>query len=72
MISTATLRNQHSLTTNLLAFTYADGVNNVLINGTDSGLTDLDMFYFKVVHPMVMLLVDQFPTILHLMILNQV
>ena len=32
----------------LAAFTYADGVNNVLINGTDSGLTDLDMFYFKV------------------------
>jgi len=29
-------------------FTYADGINNVLIDGTDSGLTDLDMFYFKV------------------------
>jgi len=32
----------------LAAFTYADGVNNVVINGSDSGLTDLDMFYFKV------------------------
>ena len=32
----------------LAAFTYADGVNNVIINGSDSGLTDLDMFYFKV------------------------
>ena len=32
----------------LAAFTYADGVNNVIINGTDSGLTDLDMFYYKV------------------------
>ena len=32
----------------LATFTYADGVNNVLIDGTDSGLTDLDMFYFKV------------------------
>ena len=30
------------------SFTYADGVNNVLIDGVDSGLTDLDMFYFKV------------------------
>ena len=29
-------------------FTYADGINNVLIDGVDSGLTDLDMFYFKV------------------------
>ena len=32
----------------LATFTYADGINNVLIDGTDSGLTDLDMFYFKV------------------------
>ena len=32
----------------LATFTYADGINNVLIDGTDSGLTDLDMYYFKV------------------------
>ena len=32
----------------LATFTYADGVNNVLIDGVDSGLTDLDMFYFKI------------------------
>ena len=32
----------------LATFTYADGINNVLIDGVDSGLTDLDMFYFKV------------------------
>ena len=32
----------------LASFTYADGINNVLIDGVDSGLTDLDMFYFKV------------------------
>tara|TARA_X000001036_G_scaffold93338_1_gene85890 strand:- start:893 stop:7885 length:6993 start_codon:yes stop_codon:yes gene_type:complete len=32
----------------LATFTYADGVNNVLTDGTDTGLTDLDMFYFKV------------------------
>ena len=32
----------------LATFTYADGINNVLIDGTDTGLTDLDMFYFKV------------------------
>ena len=29
-------------------FTYADGINNVLIDGVDSTLTDLEMFYFKV------------------------
>ena len=38
----------HSLTTNLQPLFYADGLNNVLINGSDSGLTDLDMYYFKV------------------------
>ena len=32
----------------LATFSFADGMNNVLINGTDSGLTDLDMYYFKV------------------------
>jgi len=32
----------------LATFTFADGMNNVLINGTDSQLTDLDMYYFKV------------------------
>jgi hypothetical protein len=32
----------------LAAFTYADGVNSVVINGADSGLTDLDMYYYKV------------------------
>ena len=32
----------------LATFAYADGLNNVLINGGDSGLTDLDMYYFKV------------------------
>ena len=32
----------------LATFAYADGLNNVLINGSDSGLTDLDMYYFKV------------------------
>ena len=36
--------SHHKLST----FTYADGINNVLIDGTDTGLTDLDMFYFKV------------------------
>ena len=30
-------------------FTYADGINAVLIDGVDSGLTDLDMYYFKIV-----------------------
>ena len=32
----------------LSCFQYADGVNNVIIDGSDSGLTDLDMFYYKV------------------------
>ena len=32
----------------LATFTFADGMNNVLIDGTDSQLTDLDMYYFKV------------------------
>ena len=32
----------------LSCFQYADGVNNVIIDGTDSQLTDLDMFYYKV------------------------
>ena len=32
----------------LATFTYADGINNVLIDGVDSGLSDLDMYYFKI------------------------
>jgi len=32
----------------LATFSFADGMNNVLIDGTDSTLTDLDMYYFKV------------------------
>ena len=32
----------------LATFSFADGMNNVLIDGTDTGLTDLDMYYFKV------------------------
>ncbi len=32
----------------LATFSFADGMNNVLIGGTDSQLTDLDMYYFKV------------------------
>ena len=32
----------------LATFSFADGMNNVIIDGSDSGLTDLDMYYFKV------------------------
>jgi len=32
----------------LSCFQYADGVNNVGIDGVDSGLTDLDMYYYKI------------------------
>ena len=32
----------------LSCFQYADGVNNVIIDGVDSNLTDLDMYYYKV------------------------
>tara|TARA_B100000287_G_scaffold185102_1_gene175035 strand:- start:4285 stop:11019 length:6735 start_codon:yes stop_codon:yes gene_type:complete len=32
----------------LSCFQYADGMNNILIDGTDSGLTDLEMYYYKV------------------------
>ena len=56
----------------LSCFQYADGVNNVIIDGSDSGLTDLDMFYYKVVEHMVMLLVVQLVTFPRLTILNQI
>lgn len=32
----------------LTAFTYADGVNEVVINSEPTGLTDLDMYYHKI------------------------
>ena len=32
----------------LTAFAYADGVNNVLLGSEETGLTDLDMYYYKV------------------------
>ncbi|MGA1049657.1 MAG: tail fiber domain-containing protein, partial [Minisyncoccia bacterium] len=31
----------------LTAFEYADGVNNVIRNSSDTGYTDLDMYYYK-------------------------
>jgi len=36
--------SHHKLTT----FTYADGVNKVILGSTQTSLTDLDMYYFKV------------------------
>jgi len=32
----------------LSCFQYADGVNNIIIDGADSQLTDLDMYYYKI------------------------
>ena len=34
----------------LTCFVYADGVNEVLLNNQSTGLTDLEMYYYKITH----------------------